>query len=164
MTEACSNLVLREPRPADWQAIRRLATAAVEHIPGAPNQDDWVSNRRDFVGEQAHCVAELGGEVVGYAAVERRPEEPEGLYRVFVVTAWRDTPEVADPLYESVAEELERRGARRAWLRELADDEIVIRFMAERGFRVRERYSHSGTELIALEKDLVRDGSTPTVR
>ncbi len=161
MGESSRNLILREPGSADWQAIGRLANAAVEHVPGAPSQDDWVASRRSFAGEQSHRVAEREGAVVGYAAVERRAEEPEGLYRVFVVTSWRDTPDVADALYETVAAELARRGARHAWLREYADDEILIRFMHERGFRVRERYFRGGSELVTLERDLARDGPSP---
>lgn len=154
MSEARDEITLRTPEARDWDAVGTLANAAVAHVPGAPTQQAWLAARRAFVGQRAQFVAERGGAIVGYAALERGPDERERRYRVFVVTSWRDSGDVAERLYERLASELVRLGAHHAWLREYADDEIVIGFMRERGFEVRERYTYEGLDLVTLGRDL----------
>ena len=108
-----------------------------------------------FDGDQQHFVAEEGdGVVVGYGAVERRHDEPEGTFRVFVVTSWTDSVEVAEVLYEVASAELTNLGARRAWLREYASDQLLIEFARAKGFEVAEEYERDGVQLVTLAKDL----------
>ena len=144
---------IRTPESHDWPRILELATSAVEHVSGQPAQQTWLRNRRDFDGQQRQFVAERDGEVVGYGAVERRPDEPEGSFRIFLVTSWAEDVDVADSLYATVEEELTSLGARWIWMREYASDAILIGFVRERGFRVLEEYDHEGTRLVTLAKE-----------
>jgi hypothetical protein len=132
---------------------------AVKSVDGAPRQDEWVENRRGFRGERADVVAEARGGVVGYAAVERRPDDPNETYRIFLVTDWEDTSGVPGLLYEWVETELAGRRARAAWLREYAADASIAAFVRARGFEVQESYELDGIEMVTLVKDL--RGSAP---
>jgi hypothetical protein len=151
-------LSLRAPADHDWPAIAELADEAVEHVRGAPRQHEWVANRRAFRGERMHVVAERRGMVVGYAGLERERGDPEGAYRLFLVTSWTDARDVAELLYGRLEEELVRREARSAWLREYAGDDLVSGFVRERGFEVRERYALGGMEIVTLAKELREPG------
>jgi hypothetical protein len=113
-----------------------------------------VANRRGFRGHRTHLVAEVGGRVVGYAGLERRPDDPAGVYRIFLVTDWRDRPDVPTALYERLETELRRREARSAWLREYAADAVIAEFVRARGFEVTERYELGGLEIVTLRRDL----------
>ena len=154
MTDDATDRVLRPPEDGDWRSIAVLADAAIAHVEGAPSQQGWVANRRTPDSEQVHCVALEGQTVVGYAAVERRSSEPEGAYRIFIVTSWPDCPDVADELYTFVQQELDRVGAEMAWLREFADDRLLIGFFRRHGFEVRERYDYEGQSLVTIAKKL----------
>lgn len=145
---------LRAPAERDWPEILRLADTAVEHVPNAPHQIEWLEGRRGFEGVQRHFVAERGGTVVGYGAAERTASDPDGTYRLFVVTDWSADLDVACLLYEKAVEELVELGARRAWLREYASDEPLIEFVKGRGFEIREEYDYGGKTLVTLTKDL----------
>lgn len=147
-----SGVTLRVPQESDWPVIAELADAALDHVEGAAPQHEWVENRRAFEGEQHQRDAVVDGRVVGYAAIERRHTEPAGLYRLFVVTSWRDTPEIAAPLYEAMERELGARGATAVWLRELADDDRLIAFARARGFVQRDRYSLGGLDIVRLDR------------
>ncbi len=153
------DLVLRPPVGSDWAEIASLADVAVEHVADAPGQAEWVANRRAFRGEQMHLVGTLAGVVVGYCGLERKPGEPSGQYRIFVVTSWADTSDVAEELYRRLEDELMRRRAEVVWLREYAGDAKVLDFVQQRGFEVRERYELGGSEIITLTKEL--RGSDP---
>ena len=146
---------MRTPAEDDWPMIAELADLAVEHVSGAPEQSEWVANRRAFRGEQMHLVGERCGVVAGYGGIERRPGDPAGTYRIFVVTRWTHALDVADALYRRLEEELLRRKARTAWLREYAADTRVSDFVLERGFVVRERYELNGFEMVTLVKELL---------
>ncbi len=147
-------MVLRAPAERDWPEILELADLAVEHVSDAPHQTEWLEGRRAFEGVQRHFVAERGGTVVGYGAVERGLRDPDATYRLFVVTDWTESSEVAALLYDRVVEELAKLGARQAWLREYASDEPLIAFARGRGFEIREEYDHDGRTLVTLTKDL----------
>jgi len=146
--------VLRAPVEEDWPTVLELAGLAVAHVPNAPAQADWLERRRAFEGIQRHFVAERDRMVLGYGAVEHGPEDPEATYRVFVVTNWRESLDVAALLYARVVEELTSLRARQAWLREYASDEPLIAFVRSRGFEIREKYDHDGRPLVTLTKDL----------
>lgn len=145
---------LRLPKDIDWPRISELANVAVAHVSEAPVQHEWLRHRLEFDGSRTHCVAEEDGEVVGYAAVERRSQEPEATFRIFIVTSWSESLEVAEVLYEWAAAELANLTARRAWLREYASDQPLISFLRSRGFEVAEEYAHEGQQLVTLVKDL----------
>src|SRR5439155_16244041 len=57
MNDAAAEVIIREPIGDDWAGIGRLADAAVAHIPGAPRQAEWVTNRQIFRGRRRHHVA-----------------------------------------------------------------------------------------------------------
>ena len=145
---------LRRPTEEDWQRIFELANAAVDHIAEAPLQSEWLGCRRAFNGIQSHFVAERDGEVVGYTAVERATEDPEATFRLFVVVSWNTSMDVTDLLFERAVDELERLGARHAWLREYASDQPLIAYFRSKGFDIREEYEHDGQLLVTLAKDL----------
>jgi hypothetical protein len=145
---------LRAVREGDWSQIGALANAAVKSVAEAPRQDEWVENRRRFRGERAEMVAAVGDQVLGYAAVERRPEDPHGTYRVFLVTDWEEAGDVGQALYEWAEAELGRREAHTAWLREYARDAKIAAFVGARGFGVRKRYELDGVEMVTLQKEL----------
>jgi len=147
-------LIFRPPREEDWPQIWQLATDAVVHVEDAPSQDEWLRNRLGFQGERVHFVAERAEEVIGYAAVERRAEEPDATFRIFVVVPWATQLDVAEALYERAAAELTGLGARRAWLREYASDEPLISFVRRKGFEVTEQYLLEGRKLVTLAKNL----------
>jgi N-acetylglutamate synthase-like GNAT family acetyltransferase len=113
-----------------------------------------LRNRLAFKGERVHFVAERAGEVVGYTAIERRAEDPDATFRVFVVVPWATEVDVAEVLYERAAAELASLGARRAWFREYASDEPLISFARRKGFEVSEEYLLEGRSLVTLAKDL----------
>lgn len=144
---------MREPRDPDWPKILELANLAVDHVPGAPLQTQWLEHRRAFRGSRVHHVAECGGEVVGYAAIERGTGDPEATYRVFVVTNWAERLDVAERLWERVADELSNAGVRMAWLREYASDQPLIAFVRAKGFEIREEYEHDGELLVTLTRE-----------
>jgi hypothetical protein len=147
-------LLLRAPTDNDWPVIAELADTAVEQVLGAPKQSEWVTNRRAFLGEQLHVVAERCRATLGYGALEHSPEATTGRYRLFLVTDWDDTPDVADALYRWLEEKLTERDARTAWLREYAGDRRILEFLNDRGFDVRERYEMEGLEMVTLAKRL----------
>ena len=145
---------LRLPAENDWPEILKLADVAVENVPNAPHQVEWLEGRRCFEGVQRHFVAELRGTVVGYGAAERAADDPDGTYRLFVVTDWNTGLDIACLLYERAMDELANLGARHAWLREYASDEPLIDFVRRRGFEIREEYDYAGKTLVTLTKSL----------
>jgi hypothetical protein len=148
------DLSLRDPTEQDWARIAVLADVALAHVDGAPQQHEWVANRRAFRGERVHLVAEREGVVAGYGAIERAPGEPEGRYRLFVVTSFADSIDVADALYDALQVELRQRHAHTVWLRELAGDDLLIGFAERRGFAVGAPYTFDGEEIVTLVKAL----------
>ena len=147
-------LSLRAPAESDWPLISRLANVAVEHLEDVPTQEEWTDARQRFPGWQQHWVARRGEKVLGYGALERRDEEQEGAYRLFVVTAWTGPLEAAVLLYERATEELAGLGATTVWLREYAHDRPLIEFFEERGFAVGEPYRIDGVAMVNLTKRL----------
>jgi hypothetical protein len=145
---------LRSVVTADWPRILQLANLSVAHFPEAPEQSEWLGHRMAFAGYQRHVAAERGDEVVGYAAIERRSEDPEAAYRVFVVASWSDKTDVAEVLFNWAAAELARSGAQHAWLREYASDQPFISFLRGKGFAAGEEYEHGGHRLVTLTKEL----------
>jgi len=148
------SLRLRPPDAQDWDAIAALADRAVEHVPTAPQQGEWARNRRAFTGEQKHFVAVRDDELVGYGAIERGSDQAPGQFRVFIVTDWSRTLDVAQVLYETALAELLHVEASLAWLREYAGDRDLIDFMRERGFEVTNRYELDGAQLVTLARNL----------
>lgn len=145
---------LRPPEERDWPRILELAGLAVAHVSDAPPQTEWLERRRAFDGIQRDFVAERMGSVVGYAAVERGPADPGATYRIFIVTDWASSLDVAALLYARVEEELVALGAQRAWLREYASDAPLVAFVRARGFEIREEYDHGGKTLVTLTRVL----------
>src|SRR5258708_7599463 len=135
--------VLCEPLEGDWTAIGQLANEAVRHIPGAPQQAEWLRNRIGFRGARRHWVATSGTRIVGYGGLERGEGVPRNECRLFLVVAWSQpgASEIADQLLSRLrydAALLLRED--RLWVREYASDEPLIQFLLARGFKIVDDY------------------------
>jgi N-acetylglutamate synthase-like GNAT family acetyltransferase len=151
---------LRGVKQEDWSAIAWLASNDVQDGDHAEFEAKWVEARQAFEGVQRQAVAEDDGAIIGYCAIERRPDETEATYRVFIVADWdqHNTP-VHEALLDHVAEMLRQEGAQQAWMREFAGDFRLLQFVQERGFVISKQYEYAGKEMVNLTKELgpVRD-------
>ena len=146
---------LRAPRDPDWAQIAHLASDAVqEGDHGGGIDAEWVANRRRTGVERREAVAVQRGAVVGYCAIERAPGEPTGAFRVFLVADWRDGEAVPSRLLAAVEQWLAALGAERAWMREVADDHALLRFVRAHGFAASEPYEVAGKAVVNLVKTL----------
>jgi len=156
-------LRIRDIREPDWRAIAHLASDAVQEGDHSDGIDDrWVENRRSPDRVRNHAVAvsvisdgsvEPDETVVGYCGIERDVGEPRDSYRVFIVNDWSDpSREVAEMLLAHVDTMLREVGARTAWMREVADDHALLRFVTERGFAASAPYGVAGKQLVNLAR------------
>jgi hypothetical protein len=150
-------LQIRQPRDDDWQAIARLASDEVQEGDHSGGIDgDWIENRRSVECERKDAVLESNDSIVGYCAIERQYADRVRSYRVFLVTDWSHVdPEVPDALLSHVEVLLVEVGAESAWMREVADDRELARFVTSRGFTVSAPYAFAGKQLVTFAKDCV---------
>ncbi len=150
-------LQIREPRDVDWQSIAHLASNEVQEGDHSGGIDgDWIANRRSVECERKDAVLESDNSIVGYCAIERQFADPARSYRVFLVIDWSDLdPEVPDALLSHVEALLLEVGAESAWMREVADDRQLSRFVTSRGFTVSAPYAFAGKQLVNFAKDCV---------
>lgn len=139
-------MALRPARDGDWEAVGRLADAAVGHLEGAPRQHAWLAARRAFAGWRRHWVAEEAGALLAYAGLERADDDAPDHYRLFLVTRWRGPLEAVEALHAEAVAELARLGARGVWMREYADDEPMLAFLRAQGFERGAPYTLPGHE------------------
>lgn len=154
-------LEFRAPEETDWSSILALAERSVADVPGAPPQNEWLTNRQGFaaVGEQHHFVVCRAGAMVGYGAVEHAPDAPAGAYRMFVVTAPDDLPTVGLAIYTRAGEILDDVRASASWFVEYSDAARLNEFISARGYTATRRFRHGGADLVVLSKR--HDGTTP---
>ena len=82
-----------------------------------------VANRQSTAAARQAAVATLADHVVGYAAIERLPQEPPDSYRVFVVCDWRRAnPALPEALMTHALHLLAVAHAKQAWMREVTGD------------------------------------------
>jgi N-acetylglutamate synthase-like GNAT family acetyltransferase len=150
------------PASEDWPTILQLANTSVANVPPAGQQDEWLTNRQDFASKpgavQRHFVARdsESGRVVGYGSLEHDPQAPADAFRLFVVTDPADLESIGNELLEHALSQLDRLGAKTAWFTEYADDTSLLGFARARGFEPVRSFDWRGSELLVLEKKLVR--------
>lgn len=147
---------LRQPEENDWPALLALANESLAGMQGAPDQREWLENRRSFPtnGTREHLLMEKNGQVVGYAAVEHRADSSEGGYRLFLVTAETDRAELGEVLLDWLEARLADLGARSAWFIEFADDAPFIRYLQTKDYRESRRFQWEGWELVVLSRSI----------
>ncbi len=146
----------RDVSGEDWHAILRLADASLEGVAGAPSQEEWLGNRRNFPesGTRRHFVAADGDVIAGYAAIERLPDTPKDVFRLFVVTV----PQMRQTLGKAMLRELRRHlldaGTRRVRMVEFEADTEFRAFLRACGFRESQTFAMAdGTSLVELVMD-----------
>ncbi len=144
---------LREVGAADWPLIDKLASDFVQEADHRGLDTVWSAKRRSFDGVRDHAVAETAGEIVGYCSIERAPDEPYDRFRIFLVADWDRRERVLhETLLAHVESLIARRGATRAWMRELTGDTRLLAFVQANGFRASEPYSIGDTQMVNLSK------------
>ena len=145
-------ITLREPTASqDWTAIGLVANQAVDHIPGAPEQAEWLQNRIAFTGWRRHCVAEREGRVVGYGAIERQ-NAGAAEHRLFLVVPWSsaEARETAEELLAHLRSDPEVAAIEQVWLREYFDDAPFVDFLLARGFVISDDFVRDGVRIAVL--------------
>jgi N-acetylglutamate synthase-like GNAT family acetyltransferase len=143
----------------DWPAIRRVANEA---LPNAPDGNGgWFEARRSFDEtrrQRRHYVAEGGGEVVAYSAIEET-DDPER-WRVFaVMEPLRLRDGLGERMLDQLLHDAHQLGASTLWMREQADDPLLS-FVREHGFAetrrfvIRDGTAYDGVEVIELERPI----------
>ncbi len=150
--------VLREPAESDWIVIGALANAAVEHIPGAPQQGDWLDNRRSFAGVRRHVVVEHERHIVGYGAVEC--SEDKGA-RLFLVLRWLDpnSTMIAELLFQRLQGDARQMPISQLWAQEYAEDHLFCRFLSTHGFKVAREFENAGMAIRVFSFEIRADGN-----
>ena len=150
-------LQIREPRDVDWQSIAHLASNEVQEGDHSGGIDgDWIANRRSVDCERKDAVLESEGLIVGYCAIERQAADPAMSYRAFLIADWSHVdPVVPEALLSHVEALLLEVGAQTAWMREVADDRQLSRFLIARGFTASAPYAFAGKQLVNFAKDCV---------
>ena len=148
-------LKCRSPTEFDWSNIARLASNDVQQGDHSGSIDaDWIANRRSSLRIRRDFVLEKSGGVVAYGAIERQASEPQDHYRVFLVTDWRTVDdEIKARLYEETERLLVTARANKAWMRELAGDVSLLRFVEQHGFKRSQTYRYGRHELVNLTKN-----------
>jgi hypothetical protein len=148
---------LREPTPLDWPAIGEVANQAVDHIPGAPRQAEWLQNRIAFPGWRRHCVAERESHVVGYGAIERQTllehqKRHAADHRLFLVVPWSrpEGIELAQKLLAHLRGDPKLADIEQVWLREYFDDAPFVDFLLAHGFAISGDYVRDGVRIATL--------------
>src|SRR5258707_9888445 len=144
--------VLCEPLEGDWTAIGQLANEAVRHIPGAPQQAEWLRNRIGFRGARRHWVATSGTRIVGYGGLERGEGVPRNECRLFLVVPWSQpgASEIADQLLSRLHYDAALLREDRLWVREYASDARLIQFLLARGFKIVDDYVQDDMRVLNL--------------
>ncbi len=154
-------LRVREPTDADWVAIHAVANEAVLDAPDG--NSTWLQARRGFdegARKRRHYVAEDGdGRIVAYGAVEQGGDA--GRYRLFLVMRPdRLEDGTGDALFDALLRDLGSLGAEIAWMREQADDQVLL-FALARGFSETGRYVlgadqgvYAGLEVVEIARAL----------
>jgi hypothetical protein len=148
--------LLREAIAEDWPAILRIANEA---LPNAPDGNaGWLEARKRFGGQRRHYVAEGGGEIVAYGAIEETSDPARR--RVFVVMSpGRLKDGLGDAILNQLLHDSGELGAATVWMREQADD-ALLPFVSERGFvetrrfTVRDGSAYHGVEVVEFELPL----------
>ncbi|HJN52003.1 MAG: hypothetical protein QGI68_12020 [Pseudomonadales bacterium] len=146
----------RSPRDGDWSTILTIANRSVFDVPGAGEQDQWLSNRRSFSkrGFQHHFVLADDHNVFGYGAVEHATDAPPDSYRIFVVTYPEHLQDYGAGIYEYAERKLIELGAANARFVEYAEDHRLNSFILARGYAEIGRFQlDSGQEAVVLSKD-----------
>ena len=129
-------LRLRPPKDSDWPAILAIANRSVTDVPNVGDQTAWLTNRRSFAsrGEQWHFVAEGGGCLLGYGAMERDERAQPGWHRLFVVCEPDQLDTVGTAILQRLEQLLDESAAAGSWFVEYADGHRLTRFLAARGY------------------------------
>lgn len=145
---------IRAPVDTDWPRISALAEASVADVLATGTQDEWVANRRKPVAtEQHHFVLADAHDVVGYGALEKAPDAPGGLYRMFVVTSPNDLQVIGHEVFEELQSLAMRRGVLRSCFIEYAGDVRLRDFLCARGYEITRTFSvEQNTSLVMFEK------------
>jgi hypothetical protein len=152
-----SELALRAPRNDDWSAILSLAETSLAEMPTVPSQLDWLNNRRSFSpsdGIQQHFVATSGERIVGYARIEHRGKDADGVFRLWVVMGPSARSTLGIRLLAKLGECLLSAGARRAWMAEYEVDVHFVSFLESMGFVRRSSFiADGGIRAVELSMD-----------
>jgi GNAT superfamily N-acetyltransferase len=139
-------VAIRIPQDHDWPAILKLASRSLSEMPAAPNQQEWLDNRRSYSpseGIQQHFVAISGDQIVGYACIEHRDnlklhppatKAAHGEYRLFVVVDPADRATLGTRLLTLLRQQLIDLGARRVWMTEYEADTHLVSYLERIGF------------------------------
>ena len=150
-------IVLREPRADDWEAILKLAELSLSEMSTVPSQLEWLNNRRSFSaaeGIQQHFVATSNDRIVGYACIEHRDKADAGEYRLFVVVAPSARTTLGTMLLAKLRERLLSVGARRARMAEYEADAGFISYLETMGFvRLNSFKLEDGSPVVELSMD-----------
>lgn len=132
----------RVPLDADWSTILEIANESVAEVAGAPQQDEWLHNRRTFSerGQQEQFVLIDEGRVAGYGAMERRSQDPANRYRLFVVANSDQLADAGRKIYERLQARLTAVGATESWFVEYVQATKLIAFICAQGYAEQRRF------------------------
>jgi hypothetical protein len=150
-------IVLREPRADDWEAILKLAELSLSEMSTVPSQLEWLNNRRSFSrsdGIRQHFVATSSDRIVGYACIEHRDKTSDGEHRLWVVVAHSARITLGSRLLAKLRECLISVGARRARMVEYEADAGFISYLETMGFvRLNSFKLEDGSPVVELSMD-----------
>ncbi len=121
---------IRTYQPGDELAQARIYNIAAGSLPGfKPGKPDEIAQRLRAGDSDPHAMfyATQNGEVVGYAV-------SSAIGRVSVPWCLPGAESVQEPLLESLAAEMKKRGISAAWAAYRADWSPVLDFLREHGF------------------------------
>lgn len=96
-----------------------------------------------------------GDHVVAFCSLEKDPAHKG--YRAFVVLDWSSNDDEIQQAAVGQLDTLIRQcGTSEVWMRELADDRNLLRFMTQHGFHVEKRYELDGTRFVNLARSASR--------
>jgi N-acetylglutamate synthase-like GNAT family acetyltransferase len=151
-----SEITLRAPTDDDWPAILYLAERSLAELPNAPEQNEWLENRKSFKpsdGIQQHFVATSDERITGYACIEQR-NKTDGVYRLFVVVAPSARRTLGTRLLAKLRECLIDLSARRAWVVEYEADAGFLAYLEEMGFvKLKAFKLEDGTPVVEMSID-----------
>lgn len=147
-------LRVKAPADEDWKEIDRLASNEVQEADHSQYESHWTRRRREFDGEKYESVLLNGDAVVGFCSLEKDPAH-KGL-RAFMVLDWSSNDgEVQQAALSQLDTLIRQSGAPEVWMRELEDDQKLLRFMTQHGFHVEKRYEIDGTRFVNLARSVV---------
>ena len=143
-------MISRPLRTGDWPRVDWLASNEVQEGDHTTFGTEWGQNRREFTRENAHSVVEVDGIVVAYSSIECEADKG---WRAFIVLDWsKQDDEAQEAAYNALEGLIAERLATSVWMRELADDHALLKFIEQKGFEVERRYEFSGFEMVNLRK------------